>query len=51
MRILSFLLVSLAFGGRWIAHTPWAGDFGDAAFTDPHPDFAAIHSAGWWATH
>jgi beta-glucanase (GH16 family) len=24
---------------RWIAHTPWAGDFGDAAFTDPGPDF------------
>jgi beta-glucanase (GH16 family) len=24
---------------RWIAHTPWAGDFGDATFTDPHPDF------------
>lgn len=24
---------------RWIAHTPWAGDFGDAAFTDPKPDF------------
>jgi beta-glucanase (GH16 family) len=20
---------------RWIAHTPWAGDFGDAQFTDP----------------
>ena len=27
-------------GTRWIAHTPWAGDFGDAAFGDPaegHP--------------
>jgi hypothetical protein len=24
---------------RWIAHTPWAGDFGDAAFTDPEPGF------------
>lgn len=24
---------------RWIAHTPWAGDFGDAAFTDPEPEF------------
>jgi beta-glucanase (GH16 family) len=22
-------------GTRWIAHTPWAGDFGGAAFTDP----------------
>jgi glycosyltransferase involved in cell wall biosynthesis len=26
-------------GSRWIAHTPWNGDFGDAAFTDPQPDF------------
>lgn len=25
-------------GKRWIAHTPWAGDFGDARFTDPGPD-------------
>lgn len=24
---------------RWIAHTPWAGDFGDAAFADPTPGF------------
>lgn len=27
-------------GTRWIAHTPWAGDFGDARFADPkegHP--------------
>jgi len=24
---------------RWIAHTPWNGDFGDAAFADPRPDF------------
>ena len=24
---------------RWIAHTPWNGDFGDAAFADPEPDF------------
>ena len=24
---------------RWMAHTPWAGDFGDAAFADPEPDF------------
>ncbi|WP_025098354.1 glycoside hydrolase family 16 protein [Burkholderia sp. A1] len=23
---------------RWIAHTPWNGDFGDAAFSDPGPD-------------
>ena len=26
-------------GTRWIAHTPWRGDFGDARFTDPGPDF------------
>lgn len=24
---------------RWIAHTPWNGDFGDAAFADPSPGF------------
>lgn len=24
-------------GKRWTAHTPWSGDFGDAAFTDPGP--------------
>lgn len=24
-------------GTRWIAHTPWMGDFGDAQFTDPGP--------------
>jgi beta-glucanase (GH16 family) len=23
---------------RWIAHTPWNGDFGDAQFKDPTPD-------------
>ncbi len=26
-------------GTRWIAHTPWHGDFGDARFTDPQPGF------------
>jgi beta-glucanase (GH16 family) len=26
-------------GTRWIAHTPWHGDFGDARFADPHPGF------------
>jgi beta-glucanase (GH16 family) len=26
-------------GTRWIAHTPWNGDFGDADFADPGPDF------------
>ena len=25
-------------GTRWIAHTPWHGDFGDAAFGDPGPE-------------
>jgi beta-glucanase (GH16 family) len=24
---------------RWIAHTPWNGDFGDAAFSNPAPEF------------
>lgn len=28
---------SLEGGARWIAHTPWNGDFGDAAFVDPGP--------------
>jgi len=26
-------------GTRWIAHTPWLGDFGDAQFVDPRPGF------------
>jgi beta-glucanase (GH16 family) len=26
-------------GTRWISHTPWGGNFGDAAFADPAPDF------------
>jgi len=26
-------------GTRWIAHTPYAGDFGDAPFADPTKDF------------
>jgi len=25
-------------GSAWIAHTPWNGDFGDAAFGNPGPD-------------
>jgi hypothetical protein len=25
-------------GKRWIAHTPWNGDFGDAVFADPGPN-------------
>lgn len=27
-------------GTRWTAHTPWNGDFGDAAFQDPGPNGA-----------
>lgn len=26
-------------GTRWTAHTPWNGDFGDAAFADPKENF------------
>src|SRR5258707_7856641 len=26
-------------GTRWIAHTPWNGDFGDAGFVNPRPGF------------
>jgi beta-glucanase (GH16 family) len=26
-------------GTRWIAHTPWSGDFGEAQFADPTPGF------------
>jgi beta-glucanase (GH16 family) len=26
-------------GSRWIAHTPWNGDFGDASFADPQRGF------------
>jgi hypothetical protein len=26
-------------GTRWTSHTPWGGDFGDAVFTSPGPDF------------
>lgn len=26
-------------GTRWIAHTPWRGDFGDAEFSNPHEGF------------
>jgi beta-glucanase (GH16 family) len=33
-------------GEGWIAHTPWAGDFGDAAFTDPRPGFPFIVKDG-----
>src|SRR5271155_2485397 len=27
---------------RWIAHTPWNGDFGDARFADPIANFPFI---------
>src|SRR5262245_39523181 len=33
-------------GTRWIAHTPWNGDFGDAKFADPGPDFPFTVSDG-----
>lgn len=47
-------------GTRWIAHTPWNGDFGDAVFDNPGPDgpfstsaaglaiTAHLDSAGHW---
>lgn len=31
---------------RWIAHTPWHGDFGDAAFADPEPGFPFQTASG-----
>lgn len=35
-----FVVQSTSYAGRgWIAHTPWSGDFGDAAFADPSLDF------------
>lgn len=33
-------------GSRWIAHTPWHGDFGDARFADPEPGFPFVTQAG-----
>ena len=33
-------------GTRWIAHTPWNGDFGDAAFADPVPGFPFVVEDG-----
>lgn len=33
-------------GTTWIAHTPWYGDFGDAAFSDPRPDFPFTTETG-----
>jgi hypothetical protein len=31
---------------RWIAHTPWAGDFGEARFADPRAGFPFTIEAG-----
>ena len=31
---------------RWIAHTPWHGDFGDAEFTNPSPTFPFVVENG-----
>jgi beta-glucanase (GH16 family) len=31
---------------RWIAHTPWRGDFGDAQFTNPSPSFPFVIEDG-----
>ena len=33
-------------GTRWIAHTPWAGDFGDARFMDPEEGFPFLIKDG-----
>lgn len=33
-------------GSRWIAHTPWHGDFGDAVFVDPEPGFPFQTASG-----
>jgi hypothetical protein len=33
-------------GTKWIAHTPWGGDFGDAAFADPKPGFPFLVQSG-----
>jgi beta-glucanase (GH16 family) len=32
---------------KWIAHTPWAGDFGDAQFIDPKPGEPFTTSGGF----
>ncbi len=31
---------------KWISHTPWSGDFGDAAFVDPRPAFPFVVKDG-----
>jgi Glycosyl hydrolases family 16 len=37
---------SMGPGTRWIAHTPWRGDFGDSIFTDPAPGFPFVVKNG-----
>lgn len=33
-------------GTKWIAHTPWNGDFGDAKFINPKPGFPFVVKRG-----
>lgn len=33
-------------GTRWISHTPWNGDFGDARFADPGPESPFVINKG-----
>lgn len=33
-------------GTRWIAHTPWRGDFGDSRFVHPRPGFPFVVKDG-----
>ncbi|MFM1816082.1 MAG: endo,3,4-beta-glycanase ExsH [Pseudomonadota bacterium] len=33
-------------GTRWIAHTPWNGDFGDSKFSNPAPGFPFVVKNG-----
>lgn len=33
-------------GTRWIAHTPWRGDFGDSRFVHPRPGFPFVVEDG-----
>jgi len=36
-------------GTKWIAHTPWHGDFGEAQFVDPEENFPFTTTAGGFA--
>jgi hypothetical protein len=38
-RFTALSVSALGPGTTWIAHTPWGGDFGDAAFADPTAGF------------